>query len=206
MPTEELEQELRSVFARAAAEFQNPAQARQRVLQHNYRPGSRRLLATCITAVAVAGSVLLGLGLSGVLSAVPTRSTGTIRTVAFTLIHNADGTATLTVRNSQMIDPATLQRALKQDGIPALVKTNTHCSANPLPPGVLSIQLPDGTPVPGPSSHPTPIPANAVLVINPAAIPTGTELYFGYFNSGLGYAFQPGLVYTSFYTCGPAGL
>ena len=41
-------------------------------------------------------------------------------------------------------------------------------------------------------------------MINPAAIPTGTELYFGYFNSGL--ALQPGLVYTSFYTCGPAGL
>ena len=205
MPTEELEQELRSVFARAAAEYQNPAQARQRVLQHNYRPGSRRLLATCITAVAVAGSVLLGLGVSGVFGAAPTRSTGTIRTVAFTLIHNADGTATLTVRNSQMIDPATLQRALKQDGIPALVKTDTYCSANPLPPGVLSVQLPDGTPVlPGPSSHPNPIPANAVFVINPAAIPTGTELYFGYFNSGL--ALQPGLVYTSFYTCGPAGL
>ena len=52
---------------------------------------------------------------------------------------------------SQMLDPATLQQALTQHGIPALVKTGTYCSSNPAAPdpvsiGVLSIQPPAGPP------------------------------------------------------------
>jgi hypothetical protein len=38
MPTDELEHELRRAFASAAAGYQHPDQARQRLLQHNYRP------------------------------------------------------------------------------------------------------------------------------------------------------------------------
>ena len=66
MPTDELEHELRRAFASAAAGYQHPDQARQRLLQHNYRPdrGHRQLTAG-ITAAAAAGSVVLGLGLSG---------------------------------------------------------------------------------------------------------------------------------------------
>ena len=41
MPTDELEHELRRAIASAAAEYQHPEQARQRLLQRNYRPGSR---------------------------------------------------------------------------------------------------------------------------------------------------------------------
>ena len=54
------------------------------------------------------------------------------------------------------------------------------------------------------------IPADARTVINPAAMPSGTELFFGYFNSGHALFFD--LIYTSSYTCsnalppgGPAG-
>ena len=76
-----------------------------------------------------AGSVMLGLGLSGAPGAAPNGATGTIRgtstihTAAFTLTRNANGTATLTLSKSQMLDPAALQQALAQDGIRALVKT-----------------------------------------------------------------------------------
>ena len=54
MPTDELESQLRSTLARAAADFENPDQARQRVLQRNYHPrGNRRLAAGLTTGVAL---------------------------------------------------------------------------------------------------------------------------------------------------------
>ena len=152
------------------------------------RASGHRRLAACITAVAAAGSVVLGLGLSGALGAAPDGRTGTIRTAAFTLTRNANGTDTLTLSNSQMSDPAALQQALAQYGIPALVKTGTYCWSSPAPPypsGVLTVERPDGTAVrPGPGPRPVRIPANAGNVINSAAMPAGTELFIGYFNSG----------------------
>jgi hypothetical protein len=166
------------------------------------RSGHRRL-ATGITAVAAAGSVVLGLGLSGALGAAPTRGTGTIRTAAFTLTRNANGTDTLTLSNPQMHDPAALQQALAQDGIPALVKIGSICSSGlpgPSSIGVLSVRLPDGTPVPS-GPHPVRIPANAVFVINPSAMPARTELFFGYTISGRVHSLNPRLIYTNSYTC-----
>ena len=170
---------------------------------------------------AAAGTAL-ALGLTGVLgaaparstgtigTAAPARSTGTIRTVAFTLTRNANGTDTLTLTHSQMFDPAALQRALAQHGIPALVKTDTFCSSNPAAPdphsiGALTVQLANGHPLPKPSpAVRTVVPANfvpadTVTVINPAAMPSGTELFFGYFSSDHGLFFD--LIYTSSYTC-----
>jgi hypothetical protein len=54
------------------------------------------------------------------------------------------------------------------------------------------------------------IAADTVTVINPAAMPSGTELFFGYFNSDHALFFD--MIYTSSYTCsnglppgGPAG-
>lgn len=38
MPTDELENQLRSTLARAAAGFENPGQGRQRLLQRDYHP------------------------------------------------------------------------------------------------------------------------------------------------------------------------
>ena len=48
--------------------------------------------------------------------------------------------------------------------------------------------------------------ARTVTVINPAAMPSGTELFFGYFSSAR--VLFVNLIYTSSYTCGnsyPAG-
>lgn len=197
---------------------------------HAIRASGHRRLAACITAVAAAGSVVLGLSLSGALGAAPNGGTGTIlgsgtiRTAAFTLTSNANGTDTLTLTHSQMFDPAALQQALAQHGIPALVKTDTYCSSNPAAPGpgslgVLSIRPPvklqphrGAVLVPSglkPSSQNW-IVAHTVTVINPAAMPSGTELFFSYFNSNHLLFFD--LIYTGSYTCsnglpprGPAG-
>jgi hypothetical protein len=179
------------------------------------RASGHRRLAACITAVAAAGSVVLGLGLSGALGTAPNggtgtiRGTGSIRTAAFTLTGNANGTDTLTLTHNQMFDPAALQQALAQHGIPALVKTDTYCSSNPAAPnpasiGVLSVRAPGPQPPRGVFSNLTPSEMNRIAagtrtVINPAAMPSGTELFFSYVNSGHALFFD--LIYTSSYTC-----
>src|ERR1022692_3005340 len=201
MSTDELEDELRSAFTRAAAQITVPEQARHRLLQRDYHPRSRsrrhRRLAE-LSPAGVAASTVLAPGPAGGFgpaSRTPARDPGTIRTAAFTLTKNANGTATLTLTADQVFNPGALQQALQQDGIPALVETNSYCSSNPAPPGAawaatLSLQLPDGTPVSA-----NPVPADAVTVIHPAAMPAGTELFFGYFNSDRTLAGN--LIYTS---------
>ena len=213
-----LTQELRNAISELAAPERPPLAAvtnRGRARQHRRLAGFAGLGVTSAAAVTA-----LALSLTGVLGAAPARgtgtsrttatarSTGTIRTAAFTLTRNANGTDTLTLSMSQMLDPAALQRALAQHGIRALVKTGTYCSSNPAAPdpgsiGVLTVQHANGTPVPKPSpAVKTPanfVPPNTVTVINPAAMPSGTELFFGYFNSDHGLFFD--LIDTSSYTC-----
>ena len=195
--------------------------SRARVHQRRRLAGSSGLGVT-----GAAAATVLALGLTGALGATPARSTGAIRvspvrstgtsagairTGAFILTSNVNGTDTLTLTLSQMLDPATLQQALTQHGIPALVKTDTYCSSNPAAPdpvstGVLSVKLPAGLPhtmVPAPSgpapSEVTQLAARTVTVINPAAIPSGTELFFGY-SSDIHAVFTD-LIYTNSYTC-----
>ncbi len=194
------------------------------------RAHQRRRLAG-FAGLGVTGAVVgaaLALALSGALDAAPapnpgpthvaapgpntTPDLGTIQTGAFILTSNVNGTDTLTLTMNQILDPATLQQALTQHGIPALVKTGTYCTSNPAPPdpvsaGVLSpFQPPAGLPhtmVPAPDG-PAPsavqqIAAHTATVINPAAMPPGTELFFGYSNSI--HAVFTNLIYISAYTC-----
>jgi hypothetical protein len=212
-----LTRELRDALSKVAAPERPPLAA----ITSRGRAHQRRRLAgfAGLGVTGVAAATALALGLTGVLGAAPARSTGTIRTAAFVLTRNANGTDTLTFSKSHVLKPAALQQALAQDGIRALVKINTDCSSNPAPPsassiGVVSIQLPDGTPVSIPATHEpgTRIPANAVIVFKPSAMPTGTEMFVGYRSYGTGAiatrlsAFH--LIYTSSYTCSngfPAG-
>jgi hypothetical protein len=53
--------------------------------------------------------------------------------------------------------------------------------------------------VAAPERPPLVAPADIVTVINPAAMPSGTKLFFGYFNSD--HALVVDLIYTSSYTC-----
>ncbi len=156
------------------------------------RASGHRRLAAGITAVAAAGSVVLGLGLSGALGAAPDAGTGTIRTAAFTLTRNSNGTATLTISPRVLLEPGILQNDLAQYGIQAMVRTGSFCSSNPAPDWsqVMSFSPPGNGPVQNPS-----------ITINPSAMPAGTELSFGNFQLPTGQKTDLALINTNSYTC-----
>lgn len=176
--------------------------ARSRSHQHR-----RRLAGLSMAGVAAGG--VLALGLTGVFgSGSPSLASETIRTAAFTLVSNANGTDTLTLNQAQLFNPGALQRALAQDHIPALVQTGSICSSNPAPAanGVISPPLPSSFgPATSDAGQKNPVSPNATWVINPAAMPAGTELSFTYVNQDHG--LFGGLIYDSGYTCSlvPAG-
>ena len=148
------------------------------------------------------------MGLATVVSSgSPAPAPQTIRTTAFTLARNPNGTTSLKLNQHQTFDPAALQQALARDGIPALVHIGIFCKSTPAPPssGVVSIQLPDGSPVPV-TGRQTPVPPDALTVIDPAAMPAGTELSFTYLNHDR--LLTGSLIYTAAHTCSstpPAG-
>ena len=184
--------------ALSGARMETPVEA---ILAEGRSRRHRRRLAQLSAAVAASGALALGLA-TVIGSGSPALAPGTIRTTAFTLARHANGTASLTLNQDQVFDPATLQRALARDGIPALVQTGTYCTSTPAPPsnGVLSIQLPDGSPVPT-TGRRSPVPPDAVTVINPAAMPAGTELSFTYVNHDR--VLTGSLIYTAAHTCSP---
>ncbi len=197
MPTEELEDALRRVLARAAADIWDPQQARQRLLQRDYRPGrDHRRLAAGVAAACAAAAVVLGLGLSGAFGPAHGRGTATIRTAAFTLVEHANGTATVTIHTNLLQDPGALQSALRHDGIAAIARAGRFCYSDPIPAGFARVLT--GVTLPY-STGPAPAPS---FTINPAAMPAGTELSFGFWlprNSRIETAIE--LIDTNSYTC-----
>jgi hypothetical protein len=212
-----LTRELRDALSKIAMPERPPLAA---ITSRGRSHQCRRLAGFAALGVTgVAAATALALGLAGVLGAAAAHGTGTISTTAFVLTRNANGTDTLTFGKRHTVKPAVLQQALAQDGIRALIKINTDCSSNPAPPplsstGVVTIQLPDGTPLPLTPKHEpgTRIPADAVIVFKPSAMPAGTEIFFGYRRYGT----RPiltrlsvfHLIYTNSYTCSnafPAG-
>lgn len=146
-------------------------------------------------AAAAAGAALV-LALTGVLGSAPSGGTGTIRTAAFVLVRNANGTATLTIDPNVLFEPATLQNDLAQYGIPAKVTSGSFCSSDPAPADVSEVMLPglrgDGGSPPGP---------DATVTIDPAAMPSGAELSFGTFQVSTGLETTIALIDPSSYTC-----
>jgi hypothetical protein len=161
----------------------------------------RRQRVAAVAGLSVAGAAAataLVLGLTGVLGPASARGTGTVRTAAFTIVSNPDGTTTLTIKPQVLFDPSTLQADLEQNGIPAMVTSGSFCSSDPAPadisqavsfqPGFQSDaqqqQVPDPT-----------------VTINPAGIPAGTELSFGTFPVPPGRQTTIALIDTTAYTC-----
>lgn len=162
--------------------------------------------------------IALALGLTGVFGTAPGRGAGK-QAAAFTLTSYVNGTVSLKL--SQEFDPAALQRALSQHGVRALVKTGTYCSSSPAAPsplrlGVLPRPRHAGTrhrATPGPGgqgfwqsatlpvkpSQLAPMANPISMMINPAAMPAGTELFIGFFSPG--YSVFINLIYTSSHTC-----
>ena len=156
-----------------------------------------RLSAVAGASVAAAAGTALALGLTGVLG--PARTPGTIRTVAFTLVSNSDGTATLTINPKELLDPAALQSDLAQYGIPAKVTSGSFCSSDPAPAGFSQV-------VPGqPAGSGTGTPQSGVrptITIDPSAMPAGAELSIGYFQLSPGEQQASDVLNdTSSYTC-----
>ena len=137
----------------------------------------RRHQLTRVTRLSVAGAAAAtaaALGLSGALT--PASRLGTIRTASFTLAHNTDGTAKLTLNPSELLNPAQLQSDLAKYGIAAKVTIGSYCTSDPEPAGfsqVVSGPGP-GTWRKGSGQHPT-------MTIDPSALPAGTELTIGNF-------------------------
>jgi hypothetical protein len=167
----------------------------------------RRLAALAGLGGTGAGALLaLTLGLTGVFSAAP--APGALQTGdAFTLTSYANGTVSLKL--SQVFDPAALQRALAGHGIPALAKTGTYCSSNPAvsaPAGRRVLSIPRGIPDilqtgnwPVKPSQLAPFVDPVSMVLDPAAMPPGTELFIGNYN--LGHAVFVSVIYTDSHTC-----
>ena len=139
-------------------------------------------------ATVAAAAVVLVLGLSGAFDSAPARGTSTIRTTAFTLVKQANGTAALTINPNVLLETSTLQSDLQQDGIPAMVTTGRFCYSDPSPAGFNRV-------VTGQRSSPD------TMTINPAAMPADTELSFGYFRLSPGQETVDTLIDTNSYTC-----
>ena len=190
----ELTSELVRMADDAARQARPPAMAD--IIRQGDRRRRRSLARQSLTGLSAAGVVGAGvaLGLNPAGSA-PEHATGTIRTAAFTLTSHADGTATLTINNNVLFDPATLQRDLAHDGIPAKVTAGSFCSSDPPPASVAQVvSVPKSVPKFQVGGEPT-------VTINPAAIPAGTELSFGTFRLTNGAQTFIGLIKEDSYTC-----
>jgi hypothetical protein len=198
----------------AAITGRGQARRRQRRLAGFAGLGVSGVVAGTALALSVTGALdTASVPSTGTIHAAAPASTGTgagtVQTAAFILTSNADGTDTLTLTMSQVLDAATLQQALTQHGIPALVKTGIYCSSSPSAPdpvsaGVLTTQMPKGPHKMVPAGGPAPselkqVAARTATVINPSALPSGTELFFGYSTSMR--AVFTDLIYTSSYSC-----
>src|ERR1700726_3987813 len=101
--------ELTSELQRMAddADRQAGPLAAAEIIRQGDRRRRRSLARQSLGGLSVAGvagvGVALGLGLTG---SAPAHGTGTIRTAAFTLVSNANGTATLTIKNNVLFEPA----------------------------------------------------------------------------------------------------
>jgi hypothetical protein len=166
----------------AAAEIIRQGDRRRR------RSLTRQSLGGLSAAGVVGAGVALGLGLTG---SAPGHATGTIRTAAFTLVSNADGTATLTINNNVLFESGTLQSDLARFGIPAMVRVGSFCSSDPAPAAASQVV---SVPKAQPGEEPT-------VTIDPSAMPAGTELSVGNFqNASAGRTFLV-LIDTDSYTC-----
>jgi hypothetical protein len=132
----------------------------------------RRRRTTGAAAVAVVAVAGLGVSLAaaGQGHQTPASRSGGVELAAFTLVSNANGTATLTLVKGVPLDANALSQKLTEAGIPAVVNAGFTCDSHPQPSGLDQVVSPqrrsDGS---------------VVLVITPSAMPAGAELSIGVF-------------------------
>ena len=199
MPTDELENALRSTLARAAADFKDPGQARQRLLRRDYRPrrGIRRRAAG-LAAAAAGAALVLGLGLSGAFGSAgpqPGHGSAPVHLAAFSVLRKPNGTVVLTLRPSMALDPSAIQHALAQHGIPALVRVGSYCYSQPAPANNGAVRTYPRLRGYGPGQT---LPTTR-LVINRSELAPGTEIGFGFLHHNR--LFVQNILYDHTHTC-----
>jgi hypothetical protein len=177
----------------------------------------RRARFAGLSVTGAAASVALALGLTGVFGAAPAPST--TRSAGFTLISYYNGAVSLNMMET--FDPGLLQRALKDNGIPALVKSNVYCSSSPAVPASVTAGVfeapgsarhhrratpgPDGqgilltVNIPVKPSQLAPMDDPLTVLIYPPGMPSGTELFIGYYD--LGHTIFIDVIRTGSHTC-----
>jgi hypothetical protein len=183
-----LEAELVRVVSERAARQRRPS---GRAVAAMRRPAVRAgflAMGTAIAAAAVTAVALAGPQLSGRPAGPSKAGTGAgsgavhIRTAAFTVDSNVDGTLRVTwdkrayIQNSQ--DIASLQRALREAGFPVLIRQGVFCKGphdsgqlgeGGVGPGVGKVMTGQGRPG-----------GEVAFIFTPSAMPAGEELFIGY--------------------------
>ncbi len=161
------------------------------------RRRNRQARAAGVAVAGLAAATVAVLGLTGAFA--PATTPRKIKTAAFTLVSNVDGTATLTINPGELLDPAALQSDLAEYHVPAIVTAGKFCQSEPAPSGfseVVRMQPSGGyTVAVGSGERPT-------ITFDPSSLPAGTELSFGYFQLQDGQQqAMVALIDTSSYTC-----
>lgn len=143
----------------------------------------RRLVTVAAGTVAVTG-LAVGVAALANPSAAPPAQSGAdvhVRTVAYTVDKQADGTVQVTWTKRQYIeDPAGLEAALRQAGFPVLIKVGEFCVGPHDDP-----TLGDGGTGPGVQNvmrSTADTEGEVTFVFDPAAVPAGRQLFIGYLN------------------------
>jgi hypothetical protein len=160
-----------------------------------------RQLTSLAATTAVAAAAALVAGLTGLTGPAPAHATGTIRTAAFTIVSHANGTVMLTIKPGVLLHASTLQTDLAHAGIPAKVTVGSFCSSDPAPAGFSQVVVPLQPARQASGWLHRREGVTAALTINPAAMPSGTELSFGNFQLANTQQTSVALIDTGSYTC-----
>jgi hypothetical protein len=136
----------------------------------------RGLVACAVGGIALAGTAV---GVEGSQSPSATPNPATAQLAAFTVSATPGGQTALTLRKGApyRLDPNALRQALADHGVPALVTIGTTCDTNPEPDGLDQVV-----------SARRDLDGAVYLTIDPAAMPSGSELSIGYYSTGTSFA------------------
>jgi hypothetical protein len=131
------------------------------------RARRRRKVTAIAVGAAVAGGLSLVVATGGQQVNAPPAGVH-VQLAAFSVDSNADGTVTVKLTKEQTLDPATLQNALAQAGIPADIRINEFCNSPVHIPGFDKV-MSDSKEEDG----------RIVMTIDPTAMPEGTKIIAG---------------------------
>jgi hypothetical protein len=137
----------------------------------------RRRRSVRLLAGTGAGLAVAGVGLAAIVQTAAEPSPGNgraVRLASFSVVENPDHTATLTLTKGQAVDTGTLTARLAEAGVPAQITNGRFCRDS----------VPDGAAFERVVSLRSQDDGTVVMVITPAAMPSGAKLSIGVFPDG----------------------